>query len=474
MSGGLPTGVQRKHSRRCPAHDDEAARCRSKGCKYQVQAGPRGNRKTRTFATVAAATTWKREMDAAKSAGRITSERAPTLRVAAASWEADARAGVALARGRKEFKAGTVGEYVRLLEAEWLEPYGAVPLDVLGEQINDIIMGFQRRGFAASTVRNMLMPLRAIYRHAVQMRWVAANPTMGAQVPAGSGRRMIIVEPRMIPAYLAALDEHDRPLWAAAFDAGARRGELQALRWSSVDLASGFIRIDPATGNYDQRTKEMQAPKSKAGVRRLPITGRLREFLVEHRMRAGARPQGLVFARATLAGSSRTGMEATPFNDSTTGSRARKRFIDAGLPPITLHDARHTFASTAIDAMARRGIFNPKMLQEAMGHSSIQVTYDRYGHLFPGAAAELASMLDDYQSAAALPEVAQAWSRLQAAVLDADVDDARPVVTQALAELASWQDDHPCAGSLVSSPVREASGLERAVIVQRSQLGGRP
>ena len=51
----------------------------------------------------------------------------------------------------------------------------------------------------------------------------------------------------------------------------------------------------------------------------------------------------------------------------------------AGLEPITLHDCRHTFASLLIDSGE-----NPKAVQEFMGHSTITVTFDLYGHLFPG------------------------------------------------------------------------------------------
>jgi integrase len=54
-----------------------------------------------------------------------------------------------------------------------------------------------------------------------------------------------------------------------------------------------------------------------------------------------------------------------------------------------------------IAAMAERGAFNPKVLQTLMGHSSITVTYDRYGHLFPGSEAEAGAALEAYLGKAA-------------------------------------------------------------------------
>ena len=64
-----------------------------------------------------------------------------------------------------------------------------------------------------------------------------------------------------------------------------------------------------------------------------------------------------------------------------------------GLEPITPHEARHTYASTMIAA----GV-NAKAISEFMGHSSIQVTYDTYGHLMPGNEAEAAGLQDAYLS----------------------------------------------------------------------------
>jgi integrase len=61
------------------------------------------------------------------------------------------------------------------------------------------------------------------------------------------------------------------------------------------------------------------------------------------------------------------------------------------IEPITLHEARHTFASLMIAA----GV-NAKALSTYMGHSSITITYDRYGHLMPGNEEEAADLLDAY------------------------------------------------------------------------------
>jgi len=63
----------------------------------------------------------------------------------------------------------------------------------------------------------------------------------------------------------------------------------------------------------------------------------------------------------------------------------------ARLEPIALHECRHTYAAFMIAA----GV-NPKALSSYMGHASITITLDRYGHLMPGAEDEAAAMLDAY------------------------------------------------------------------------------
>jgi len=71
--------------------------------------------------------------------------------------------------------------------------------------------------------------------------------------------------------------------------------------------------------------------------------------------------------------------------------RAEKAWHAAGLTPITLHEARHTYASLLIAA----GV-NSKAVSTYMGHASITITLDRYGHLMPGNEAEAADLLDGY------------------------------------------------------------------------------
>lgn len=150
-----------------------------------------------------------------------------------------------------------------------------------------------------------------------------------------------------------------------------------ALRWDDVDLANGVIRVERA---YDEKAHLEIEPKSRAGRRTVPIVGALRDVLVEHKA-SQARPDGLVFGGET------------PFQPSNLWRRAQHAWEQAGLQPIGLHEARHTFASILIAA----GV-NAKAITTYMGHASIQTTYDLYGKLIPGSEGEAAALVDAYRT----------------------------------------------------------------------------
>ena len=84
-----------------------------------------------------------------------------------------------------------------------------------------------------------------------------------------------------------------------------------------------------------------------------------------------------------------------PFNRNALVARAQRAWKKAKLEPVGLHECRHTFASILIAA----GV-NAKALSTYLGHSSIQITLDRYGHLMPGSENEAVALVDAYLSRA--------------------------------------------------------------------------
>jgi integrase len=165
-------------------------------------------------------------------------------------------------------------------------------------------------------------------------------------------------------------------------------GELQALRVEHVDLDGGVVRIRKG---WDRVEGEIE-PKSKAAKRDIPLPQTLRPFIAEHLL-------GLEWSRGLIFG--RT--PDKPFSPTTLRYRAGEAWKAAKLAPVSFHDCRHTYASLMIAAAAEaKKQVNVKALSEFMGHTSVTVTYDRYGHLLPNAHEDAASMLDSYLATVSL------------------------------------------------------------------------
>jgi integrase len=143
-----------------------------------------------------------------------------------------------------------------------------------------------------------------------------------------------------------------------------------------VDLAAGIIRV-----HYGWDEKEGRQPTKARSRRRVPIPSSLTKLLREHLMRSGRRDDELLFGVSAQA----------PFSPQAVQRRADAAWKAAGLERVTLHECRRCYASYAIAA----GV-NAKALSSYMGHASIAITLDRYGHLMPGNEEEAAGLLDAY------------------------------------------------------------------------------
>jgi len=371
------TGIQVRHTRTCRSKDGGSC-----NCKPSYRAWVYNKRsKTRTFKTFdnqAEAKSWRHDAASAVSKGTMSAPTKTTVREAGEALIEGMRSGAVRTRKGTIYKPSAIRSYEAALRDRIHPELGALRVSEVQrrdvQRLADAMLAEQKD---ASTIRNALMPLRVIYRRALEDEDVSVNPTTNLRLPAVEGKRDRIVSPEEAKKLLAVLAEKDRPIWATALYAGLRRGEIMGLRIEDVNLAKGVIRVERS---YDPKAYEFTEPKSKAGKRSVPIASVLRDYLIEHKLRTG-RSEGLFFGRTA----------ETPFDDSSLAARAATAWKNAELEGITLHESRHTYASLMIAA----GV-NAKSLQTYMGHSSVTVTYDRYGHLMPGNEEEAAGLLDAY------------------------------------------------------------------------------
>lgn len=261
--------------------------------------------------------------------------------------------------------------------------------DIATSDIQAMIGRWHKKGATRSTINNRLDCLRAIYAREIRQGNVSLSPLTNIELPhTGKSRDIEIVSKEVAAELIAALPETEQAVWATAFYAGLRRGELQGLHVKDVDLKTRIIHV---RHGWDQE-EGLQAPKSKSGVRKVPIVDLLLPFLKAQIERTARSGPDLVFGREL----------DKAFVPSTIRSRAIKAWEDEELTPTQLHTCRHTFASLMIDAGC-----NAKALSVVMGHASITITFDTYGHLMPGGEDEVRDRLNIYLNATAEPQDAE-------------------------------------------------------------------
>lgn len=372
----MPAGITTRHAKTCRSRGGGRCSCQPT---YQAQVfdGRTSRRISKTLPSMAAAKTWRQDAIVALRNGKLAeAQPKTTMRAACDAWIADARKGIVRTKGGDPFKPSTIRAYEQGLRLRVYPTLADVPFyRVRRVNLQDLVDQLVAQGVAPATINTTVGSLGAIYARAVHRDELDISPTAGIKVPAPRNGRDRFATPDEAVKLLAAVPERDRAVWATAMYAGLRRGEIMALTWNSIDLKAGTIDV--------RRSWDMEhgpGETKSRNRRRVPIAATLREHLAVERLR---QPHGveLCFGLAPNR----------PFRPDRLQERADDAWKGAGLERLTLHSCRHTFASFAIAA----GV-NAKALSSYMGHSSVAITLDRYGHLMPGNEAEAANLLDAY------------------------------------------------------------------------------
>jgi integrase len=375
----MAAGIVKRHSKDCRSHHGRGCSCKA-GYEAWVYSPRDGRKLRRTFSNFAEARSWRADAKRQIDQGSLRAPSQLTLREAARAWLAGAEAGEIRNRSGQPYKPSTLRGYRQALDEQVLPLIGGEKLSAITtSDLQVLVDRWQAEGQPASTLRNTIKPLQAIYRRAKSRGGLPVNPTRDLELPAPRPGPVEIVAPDIAAKLLMAVPAEDRPVWATALYAGLRYGELRALRWGAVDVAGGAIEVRES---WDAKAGEIE-PKTRTSRRRVPMPASLRELILDRRLEDPAASD-----RALVFGSG----EDQPFHAATLYRRADAAWKAAGvIERLRLHQARHTYASFMIAA----GV-NAKALSQFMGHSSIKVTFDLYGHLMPGSEREAAGMLDAF------------------------------------------------------------------------------
>ena len=249
-----------------------------------------------------------------------------------------------------------------------------------------------RSGLSESSVHHVHVALSAALGHAVEAKLLRLSPitqlARKARPRATSEAKpeMHVWSAEEARRFLATARE-DRlgALFDLALNTGLRRGELVALRWADVDLDAGrlAVRRNRVTVGYGV---EDGTPKGKR-ARVVDLDAGTVAALRSHRAAQAA--ERLAWGPAwTDAGLVFTREDGSPLHPQTATWHLRRLARKAGVPAIRLHDLRHTHATLGLAA----GV-PAKVMQERLGHASVQITLDLYSHVVPGMQADAAARI---------------------------------------------------------------------------------
>jgi integrase len=383
-----------------------SVKIRKKGGKWYVFVHYQGRRKAKCVGTRAAAEQVKRTLEAKLALGDLSflqTEQPETFAKYVELWE----------KQYVDIKPSTAARYKGLLKLHILPFFGTKPL--AGITRDDVKRFFselavkqvqpksknlekidpERKTLAANSLQNALICLRVIFQSAVEDGLIAQNPAskVGRFLPKDTEKfEAVFLSHDELERFLGsvkALSPEHHLLFLAFARTGLRLGEALALRWGDIQFGEGaadpnrflWIRRNYTAGRF-------VTPKS-GKARRVDMSQQLRTELLRLReqrlldaMLRGDSPisEDLVFPSPSGA----------PLDPANLHKRVLLPTIQhGGLRRFRIHDLRHTFASLLIQDGASLAY-----VKEQLGHSTIAVTVDLYGHLVPSANIAFVDRLD--------------------------------------------------------------------------------
>ncbi|MBV2187483.1 MAG: site-specific integrase, partial [Rhizobium sp.] len=254
--------------------------------------------------------------------------------------------------------------------------------------LSSLMSDAMERGLATRNPVREMKAKRSTGREKAQERRLKGKLKIGVDIPTREEAK----------AFVAALEGRWRPLLMTAVFTGMRASELRGLRWESVDLDKRQIHVVERADRFN----DLGRPKSAAGERFIPIPPMVANTLREWRL---ACPK----LKVEEKGETRHVLDLV-FPNGSGKVESLANIINRGLVPMMIkagvtietgetdqngdpvlkakytgmHSLRHFYASWCINRPEDGGLgLPPKVVQERLGHSTIMMTLDTYGHLFP-------------------------------------------------------------------------------------------
>ena len=329
-----------------------------------------GRRHIKTFETKKAATAWLVTAQGEVAKGIHTPERSSiTVAEAARLW---------LRRCEIEgLERATISGYRYATNLHIIPLIGDVRLARLSTPTVEAYKDELLSRLSRSRAGKALSILKSILADAVRRGLVAQNAAIAVRVAARKRHERRVEIGIQIPskddinAILSAATGRWRPLMVTASFTGMRTSELRGLTWNDVDIDNRVIHVRQRVDGYSQ----MGSPKSAAGRRDIPMSPTVVNVLREWKVGCRRGPLMLVFPNTIGKVEAHTNLVERFWRPL---QRELGMVDEAGEPRFDFHALRHFAASLFIESG-----MSPKRVQSILGHSTLAMTYDLYGHLFP-------------------------------------------------------------------------------------------
>jgi len=227
---------------------------------------------------------------------------------------------------------------------------------------------------APRTANYFIMLLKMILRYAMRIGYLRINPAEYIKKLKEEKMEPEFLRPDEFQKLLKHSYEPYKTLFAVAIATGVRQGELLALRWGDIDWHNNTIHVKRTLYWKENRSMEKEPwifgpPKTPKSVRVIDMTPKLREILQIHRIKTYVNPHDLIFCTRNGAPMDAKSMVSQTFNPALDRADLRR---------VPFHALRHTNVSVRIANNE-----HIKYIQLQLGHASIQMTMDLYGHWLP-------------------------------------------------------------------------------------------
>ncbi|MEO8287123.1 MAG: tyrosine-type recombinase/integrase [Chloroflexota bacterium] len=247
----------------------------------------------------------------------------------------------------------------------------------------------QADGLSPTTVNMIHAVLHRALAQAMRWGLLNRNVTELVDLPREATPEYITWNEAQVNTFLStAQGDPLEAFWRLALLTGMRRGEMLGLRWDDIDMKRGTLSVQRTLSRDAGGAFSLGTPKSAHGKRSIALPKslveafrKLRVQQTERRLATkGYQDHGFVFANEI----------GEPLHPNSVSYRFKKLVAEAGVPPLRIHDLRHTSATLML-----ANNIHPKIVQERLGHSNISMTLDRYSHVTMDMQRNAADQLDD-------------------------------------------------------------------------------